>query len=85
MSPVQEKLLEDSYSPVMLAKAVKNAKEQELLRAAHVRLCPSPSASSSGGTVTPPGTTRLPAGSGCGGCHPIPAVAGEDGAAGAGG
>ncbi|XP_075291801.1 xaa-Pro aminopeptidase 2 [Opisthocomus hoazin] len=33
----QEKLLEDSYSPAMLAKAVKNAKEQELLRAAHVR------------------------------------------------
>ncbi|NXE54884.1 XPP2 aminopeptidase, partial [Casuarius casuarius] len=33
----QEKLLEDSYSPVMTAKAVKNAKEQELLRAAHVR------------------------------------------------
>uniref|UniRef100_A0A8C8E9D7 Xaa-Pro aminopeptidase n=1 Tax=Otus sunia TaxID=257818 RepID=A0A8C8E9D7_9STRI len=33
----QEKLLEDSYSPVMLAKAVKNPKEQELLRAAHVR------------------------------------------------
>uniref|UniRef100_A0A8C3GD95 Xaa-Pro aminopeptidase 2 n=1 Tax=Cairina moschata TaxID=8855 RepID=A0A8C3GD95_CAIMO len=33
----QEKLLEDSYSPVMLAKAVKNSKEQELLRAAHVR------------------------------------------------
>ncbi|XP_013797685.1 xaa-Pro aminopeptidase 2 isoform X2 [Apteryx mantelli] len=33
----QEKLLEDSYSPVMVAKAVKNAKEQELLRAAHVR------------------------------------------------
>ncbi|NXE84917.1 XPP2 aminopeptidase, partial [Cochlearius cochlearius] len=33
----QEKLLENSYSPVMLAKAVKNAKEQELLRAAHVR------------------------------------------------
>ncbi|XP_015715541.2 xaa-Pro aminopeptidase 2 [Coturnix japonica] len=33
----QEKLLEDSYSPVMLAKAVKNTKEQELLRAAHVR------------------------------------------------
>ncbi|NWI65440.1 XPP2 aminopeptidase, partial [Todus mexicanus] len=33
----QDKLLEDSYSPVMLAKAVKNAKEQELLRAAHVR------------------------------------------------
>ncbi|NXK53231.1 XPP2 aminopeptidase, partial [Chauna torquata] len=36
-SPSQEKLLEDSYSPVMLAKAVKNAKEQDLLRAAHVR------------------------------------------------
>ncbi|NXK00419.1 XPP2 aminopeptidase, partial [Corythaixoides concolor] len=33
----QDKLLEDSYSPVMLAKAVKNAKEQDLLRAAHVR------------------------------------------------
>ncbi|NXE30331.1 XPP2 aminopeptidase, partial [Ardeotis kori] len=33
----QEKLLEDSYSPVMLAKAVKNAKEQEMLRATHVR------------------------------------------------
>ncbi|NXX85785.1 XPP2 aminopeptidase, partial [Urocolius indicus] len=33
----QEKLLESSYSPVMLAKAVKNTKEQELLRAAHVR------------------------------------------------
>ncbi|NXG59799.1 XPP2 aminopeptidase, partial [Hemiprocne comata] len=33
----QEKLLEDSYSPIMLAKAVKNAKEQELLRTAHVR------------------------------------------------
>ncbi|XP_074456448.1 xaa-Pro aminopeptidase 2 [Larus michahellis] len=33
----QEKLLEDSYSPVMMAKAVKNAKEQELLRAAHLR------------------------------------------------
>ncbi|NXL94296.1 XPP2 aminopeptidase, partial [Alectura lathami] len=33
----QEKLLEDSYSPVMLTKAVKDAKEQELLRAAHVR------------------------------------------------
>ncbi|NWU54957.1 XPP2 aminopeptidase, partial [Dromas ardeola] len=33
----QEKLLEDSYSPVMTAKAVKNAKEQELLRAAHLR------------------------------------------------
>uniref|UniRef100_A0A8C0EEM4 X-prolyl aminopeptidase 2 n=1 Tax=Bubo bubo TaxID=30461 RepID=A0A8C0EEM4_BUBBB len=35
--PLQEKLLEDSYSPVMLAKAVKNPKEQKLLRAAHVR------------------------------------------------
>ncbi|NWX91035.1 XPP2 aminopeptidase, partial [Nothoprocta pentlandii] len=33
----EEKLLEESYSPVMTAKAVKNAKEQELLRAAHVR------------------------------------------------
>ncbi|NXT87121.1 XPP2 aminopeptidase, partial [Anhinga rufa] len=33
----QEKLLEDHYSPVMLAKAVKNTKEQKLLRAAHVR------------------------------------------------
>ncbi|KFP79619.1 Xaa-Pro aminopeptidase 2, partial [Acanthisitta chloris] len=33
----KEKLLEESYSPVMTAKAVKNAQEQELLRAAHVR------------------------------------------------
>ncbi|XP_027753671.1 xaa-Pro aminopeptidase 2 [Empidonax traillii] len=33
----QEKLLEESYSPVMTAKAVKNSREQELLRAAHVR------------------------------------------------
>ncbi|NWV06406.1 XPP2 aminopeptidase, partial [Ptilonorhynchus violaceus] len=33
----QEKLLEENYSPVMTAKAVKNAHEQELLRAAHVR------------------------------------------------
>ncbi|NWS75265.1 XPP2 aminopeptidase, partial [Crotophaga sulcirostris] len=33
----QEKLLEESYSPVMMAKAVKNTKEQEMLRAAHVR------------------------------------------------
>ncbi|KAJ6663279.1 hypothetical protein lerEdw1_010415 [Lerista edwardsae] len=32
-----EKLLEDDYSPVMIAKAAKNPKEQELLRAAHVR------------------------------------------------
>ncbi|KAI6078398.1 Xaa-Pro aminopeptidase 2 [Aix galericulata] len=39
----QEKLLEDSYSPVMLAKAVKNSKEQELLRAAHVRAVPTSS------------------------------------------
>lgn len=42
-APSQEKLLEDSYSPVMLAKAVKNSKEQELLRAAHVRAVPSSS------------------------------------------
>ncbi|NXD27444.1 XPP2 aminopeptidase, partial [Spelaeornis formosus] len=33
----QEKLLEENYSPVMMAKAVKNAHEQEMLRAAHVR------------------------------------------------
>ncbi|NWV75748.1 XPP2 aminopeptidase, partial [Dasyornis broadbenti] len=33
----QDKLLEENYSPVMMAKAVKNAHEQELLRAAHVR------------------------------------------------
>ncbi|NXN94352.1 XPP2 aminopeptidase, partial [Rhinopomastus cyanomelas] len=33
----EEKLLEESYSPAMVAKAVKNTKEQELLRAAHVR------------------------------------------------
>ncbi|XP_036595817.1 xaa-Pro aminopeptidase 2 [Trichosurus vulpecula] len=33
----QEKLVEDSYSPVMVTKAVKNTKEQELLKAAHVR------------------------------------------------
>ncbi|NXG20442.1 XPP2 aminopeptidase, partial [Grallaria varia] len=33
----QEKLLSESYSPVMKAKAVKNAREQEMLRAAHVR------------------------------------------------
>ncbi|XP_078004002.1 xaa-Pro aminopeptidase 2 isoform X4 [Phascolarctos cinereus] len=33
----QEKLVEDSYSPVMVAKSVKNRKEQDLLRAAHVR------------------------------------------------
>ncbi|NXH62179.1 XPP2 aminopeptidase, partial [Rhabdornis inornatus] len=33
----QEKLLEENYSPVMTAKAVKNSHEQEMLRAAHVR------------------------------------------------
>ncbi|NXF23243.1 XPP2 aminopeptidase, partial [Rhodinocichla rosea] len=38
----QEKLLEESYSPVMMAKAVKNAHEQEMLRAAHVRAVPIP-------------------------------------------
>uniref|UniRef100_A0A803U0Y8 X-prolyl aminopeptidase 2 n=1 Tax=Anolis carolinensis TaxID=28377 RepID=A0A803U0Y8_ANOCA len=32
-----EKRLEENYSPVMIAKASKNAKEQELMRAAHVR------------------------------------------------
>ncbi|XP_053129371.1 xaa-Pro aminopeptidase 2 isoform X2 [Hemicordylus capensis] len=32
-----EKLLEEDYSPAMLTKAVKNSREQELLRAAHVR------------------------------------------------
>lgn len=40
--PSQEKLLEESYSPVMMAKAVKNAHEQEMLRAAHVRAVPLP-------------------------------------------
>ncbi|XP_042335028.1 xaa-Pro aminopeptidase 2 isoform X2 [Sceloporus undulatus] len=33
----QEKRLEENYSPVMITKAVKNSKGQELLRAAHVR------------------------------------------------
>lgn len=33
----QEKLVADSYSPVMITKAVKNSKEQDLLRASHVR------------------------------------------------
>ncbi|XP_069469076.1 xaa-Pro aminopeptidase 2-like [Ambystoma mexicanum] len=33
----KEKLLTDKYSPVMMTKAVKNAKEQELMRKAHVR------------------------------------------------
>uniref|UniRef100_A0A8C0JMR2 Xaa-Pro aminopeptidase 2 n=1 Tax=Canis lupus dingo TaxID=286419 RepID=A0A8C0JMR2_CANLU len=32
-----EKLIEDTYSPVMVTKAVKNSKEQALLRASHVR------------------------------------------------
>ncbi|NXD72267.1 XPP2 aminopeptidase, partial [Eolophus roseicapillus] len=45
----QEKLLEDSYSPVMLAKAVKNTREQDLLRAAHVRAVPIPAAPRRGG------------------------------------
>lgn len=40
--PSQEKLLEENYSPVMMAKAVKNAHEQEILRAAHVRAVPLP-------------------------------------------
>nr|XP_017519342.1 xaa-Pro aminopeptidase 2 isoform X1 [Manis javanica] len=33
----QEKLVKDTYSPVMMTKAVKNSKEQALLRASHVR------------------------------------------------
>ncbi|XP_054852958.1 xaa-Pro aminopeptidase 2 [Eublepharis macularius] len=33
----QEKLLAEDYSPVMITKGVKNAKEQEMLQAAHVR------------------------------------------------
>uniref|UniRef100_A0A8C0J3H2 Xaa-Pro aminopeptidase 2 n=1 Tax=Chelonoidis abingdonii TaxID=106734 RepID=A0A8C0J3H2_CHEAB len=33
----QDKLVESSYSPVMTTKAVKNTKEQVLLKAAHVR------------------------------------------------
>ncbi|KAB0344928.1 hypothetical protein FD754_021854, partial [Muntiacus muntjak] len=33
----KEKLLADTYSPVMVTKAVKNSKEQTLLRASHVR------------------------------------------------
>lgn len=40
--PSQEKLLEEKYSPVMITKAVKNAREQEMLRAAHVRSVPLP-------------------------------------------
>ncbi|XP_033920219.1 xaa-Pro aminopeptidase 2 isoform X1 [Melopsittacus undulatus] len=45
----QEKLLADRYSPVMLAKAVKNTREQDLLRAAHVRAVPVPAAPRRGG------------------------------------
>ncbi|XP_075395226.1 xaa-Pro aminopeptidase 2 [Tenrec ecaudatus] len=33
----QEKLVADTYSPVMMTKAVKNSKEQALLKASHVR------------------------------------------------
>ncbi|XP_057574285.1 xaa-Pro aminopeptidase 2 [Hippopotamus amphibius kiboko] len=33
----KEKLVADTYSPVMVTKAVKNSKEQTLLRASHVR------------------------------------------------
>ncbi|XP_014648289.1 PREDICTED: xaa-Pro aminopeptidase 2 [Ceratotherium simum simum] len=33
----KEKLIEDTYSPVMVTKAVKNSKEQALLKASHVR------------------------------------------------
>ncbi|XP_008570614.1 PREDICTED: xaa-Pro aminopeptidase 2 [Galeopterus variegatus] len=33
----KEKLIEDTYSPVMITKAVKNSKEQALLKASHVR------------------------------------------------
>ncbi|KAG8523419.1 Xaa-Pro aminopeptidase 2 [Galemys pyrenaicus] len=33
----KEKLVTDTYSPVMITKAVKNSKEQALLRATHVR------------------------------------------------
>lgn len=33
----EEKLITDSYSPVMMTKAVKNSKEQALLKATHVR------------------------------------------------
>lgn len=43
--PSQEKLLEEKYSPVMTAKAVKNTHEQEMLRAAHVRAVPLPTVS----------------------------------------
>lgn len=32
----QEKLVTETYSPVMLIKAVKNSKEQALLKASHV-------------------------------------------------
>uniref|UniRef100_K7F8H1 X-prolyl aminopeptidase 2 n=1 Tax=Pelodiscus sinensis TaxID=13735 RepID=K7F8H1_PELSI len=40
--PLQDKLVESSYSPVMTTKAVKNAKEQELLKVTH--LCSPPAA-----------------------------------------
>uniref|UniRef100_A0ACB8FY88 Xaa-Pro aminopeptidase 2 n=1 Tax=Sphaerodactylus townsendi TaxID=933632 RepID=A0ACB8FY88_9SAUR len=33
----QEKLLEENYSPVMITKAAKNSREQEMLKAAHIR------------------------------------------------
>ncbi|XP_036126713.1 xaa-Pro aminopeptidase 2 [Molossus molossus] len=33
----KDKLIEETYSPVMVTKAVKNSKEQALLRASHVR------------------------------------------------
>uniref|UniRef100_A0A8D1JTQ0 Xaa-Pro aminopeptidase 2 n=1 Tax=Sus scrofa TaxID=9823 RepID=A0A8D1JTQ0_PIG len=33
----KEKLVEDDYSPVMITKAVKNSREQALLKASHVR------------------------------------------------
>ncbi|XP_077002822.1 xaa-Pro aminopeptidase 2 isoform X2 [Tamandua tetradactyla] len=33
----KEKLVEDTYSPVMIAKAVKTSKEQGLLKASHIR------------------------------------------------
>lgn len=34
--PQQDKLVEDTYSPVMVTKAVKNSKEQALLKDTHV-------------------------------------------------
>lgn len=91
IAPLQEKLLEESYSPVMLAKAVKNTKEQDLLRAAHVWAVPVPTSPSwSGGRQRNLGgaDALFPwchPGSGRGSCHPVLAVAGEDGPTGAGG